>query len=122
MADMRVFGEAVQGVDGLVNRSNTGNQLGVQATMLASVMTEPVTAIGTFVAGVAIPYATAKGMASQWLKDWMRNAPQEGGKKAVAQWKKDGARLAAAQSATPFFQAVLDSSEGKVKGDGVLEE
>mgnify|MGYP003674888870 CR=1 FL=1 len=122
MADMRVFGEAVQGVDGLVNRSNTANQLGVQATMLASVATEPVTAIGTFVAGVAIPYLTAKGMASQWLKNWMRNAPQEGGKKAVAQWKKDGARLAAAQSATPFFQAVLDSSEGKVKGDGVLEE
>lgn len=122
MTDMRVFGEAVQGVDGLVNRSNTANQLGVQATMLASVATEPVTAIGTFVAGVAIPYLTAKGMASQWLKNWMRNAPQEGGKKAVAQWRKDGARLAAAQGATPFFQAVLDSSDGKVKGDGVLEE
>jgi len=126
MADMRVFGEAVQGVDGLVNRSNTGNILPlVQAGGVGvgvGVMAEPVTAIITFVGGVAVPYATAKGMASQWLKDWMRNAPQEGGKKAVAQWKKDGARLAAAQSATPFFQAVLDMSDGENIGSGVLEE
>jgi hypothetical protein len=124
MADMRVFGEAVQGVDGLVNRSNTGNILPlVQAGGAgAGLMAEPVTAITTFVGGVAVPYLTAKGMASQWLKDWMRNAPQEGGKKAVAQWKKDGARLAAAQSATPFFQAVLDMSDGENIGSGVLEE
>jgi hypothetical protein len=125
MADMRVFGEAVQGVEGLVNRSNTGNILpiaqGVGAG--AGLMAEPMTALATFIGGVAIPYATAKGMASQWLKDWMRNAPKEGGKIAMAQWKKDGARLAAAQGATPFFQAVLDMSDGENgKAKGALEE
>ena len=124
MADMRVFGEAVQGVEGLVNRSNTGNILPiVQAGGAgAGLMAEPMTALATFIGGVAIPYATAKGMASQWLKDWMRNAPKEGGKKAMAQWKKDGARLAAAQGATPFFQAVLDMSDGKTENKGALEE
>ena len=124
MADMRVFGEAVQGVEGLVNRSNTGNIIPiVQAGGAgAGLMAEPMTALATFIGGVAIPYATAKGMASQWLKDWMRNAPQEGGKKAIAQWKKDGARLAAAQSATPFFQAVLDMSDSKTENKGALEE
>ena len=125
MADMRVFGEAVQGVEGLVNRSNTGNILPiVQAGGAgAGLMAEPMTALATFIGGVAIPYATAKGMASQWLKDWMRNAPKEGGKKAMAQWKKDGARLAAAQGATPFFQAVLDMSDGENgKAEGVLAE
>ena len=124
MADMRVFGEAVQGVDGLVNRSNTANMLSVVQGFGAGaqMINDPTNAVLTFVGGVAIPYATAKGMASQWLKDWMRNAPQEGGKKAVAQWRKDGARLAAAQGATPFFQAVLDMSDGKKTGDGVLEE
>jgi hypothetical protein len=125
MADMRVFGEAVQGVEGLVNRSNTGNILPiVQAGGAgAGLMAEPMTALLTFIGGVAVPYATAKGMASQWLKDWMRNAPKEGGKIAMAQWKKDGARLAAAQGATPFFQAVLDMSDGENgKAEGVLAE
>ena len=61
-------------------------------------------------------------MASQWLKGWMRNAPKEGGKKAIALWKKDGARLAAAQGATPFFQAVLDMSNSDDTDNGALEE
>jgi hypothetical protein len=125
MADMRVFGEAVQGVEGLVNRSNSG--LAVQAgglgVSLGNIFSgDPIAGMAAFVGSLAVPYATAKGMSSQWLKDWMRNAPKEGGKKAMAQWKKDGARLAAAQGATPFFQAVLDMSDGKTENKGALEE
>ena len=126
MADMRVFGEAVQGVEGLVNRSNSG--LAVQAgglgVSLGNIFSgDPIAGMAAFVGSLAVPYATAKGMSSQWLKDWMRNAPKEGGKKAMAQWKKDGARLAAAQGATPFFQAVLDMSDGENgKAKGALEE
>ena len=126
MADMRVFGEAVQGVEGLVNRSNSG--LAVQAGGLGVAVGnifsgDPIAGMAAFVGSLAVPYATAKGMSSQWLKDWMRNAPKEGGKKAMAQWKKDGARLAAAQGATPFFQAVLDMSDGENgKAEGVLAE
>ena len=126
MADMRVFGEAVQGVEGLVNRSNSG--LAVQAgglgVSLGNIFSgDPIAGMAAFVGSLAVPYATAKGMSSQWLKDWMRNAPKEGGKKAMAQWKKDGARLAAAQGATPFFQAVLDMSDGENgKAKGALAE
>jgi hypothetical protein len=125
MADMRVFGEAVQGVEGLVNRSNSG--LAVQAgglgVSLGNIFSgDPIAGMAAFIGSLAVPYATAKGMSSQWLKDWMRNAPKEGGKKAMAQWKKDGARLAAAQGATPFFQAVLDMSDGKTENKGALEE
>ena len=126
MADMRVFGEAVQGVEGLVNRSNSG--LAVQAgglgVSLGNIFSgDPIAGMAAFVGSLAVPYATAKGMSSQWLKDWMRNAPKEGGKIAMAQWKKDGARLAAAQGATPFFQAVLDMSDGENgKAEGVLAE
>jgi len=124
MADMRVFGEAVQGVDGLVNRSNTANILPLSQAMGAgaAVMSEPITGLATIVGGIAIPYATSRGMASQWLKDWMRNAPQEGGKKAIQEWKKNGARLAAAQGATPFFQAILDMSDNENPSRGALEE
>ena len=124
MADMRVFGEAVQGVEGLVNRSNTANILPLSQAMGAgaAVMSEPITGLATIVGGIAIPYATSRGMASQWLKDWMRNAPQEGGKKAIQEWKKNGARLAAAQGATPFFQAILDMSDNENPSRGALEE
>ena len=124
MQDMRVFAEGVKGVDGLVNNSNTSNILPVSQLLGAGagLMAEPITALTTIVGGVALPYLTSKGMASQWLKDWMRNAPKEGGKKALAQWKKDGARLAAAQSATPFFQAILDMSNSNNTDSGALEE
>ena len=125
MADMRVFGEAVQGVEGLVNRSNSGLtvQAGGLGVSLGNIFSgDPIAGMAAFVGSLAVPYATAKGMSSQWLKDWMRNAPKEGGKKAMAQWKKDGARLAAAQGATPFFQAILDMSDGENIGTGVLEE
>tara|TARA_R110002049_G_scaffold13352_1_gene58129 strand:+ start:1082 stop:3067 length:1986 start_codon:yes stop_codon:yes gene_type:complete len=123
MADMRVFGEAVQGVDGLVNRSNTGAavQFGGLGLAAGSLSADPIAGLATMVGSLALPYLTSKGMASQWLKDWMRNAPKEGGKKAIAQWKKDGARLAAAQSATPFFQAILDMSNNNTDS-GALEE
>ena len=124
MQDMRVFAEGVKGVDGLVNNSNTSNILPVSQLLGAGagLMAEPITALTTIAGGVALPYLTSKGMASQWLKDWMRNAPKEGGKKALAQWKKDGARLAAAQSATPFFQAILDMSNSNNTDSGALEE
>jgi hypothetical protein len=124
MQDMRVFAESLKGVQGLVNNSNSASAvqfggLGYAAGQLAA---DPISGLATIVGSLAIPWATSKGMASQWLKDWMRNAPKEGGKKAIAQWKKDGARLAAAQSATPFFQAVLDMSNSNNTDSGALEE
>ena len=122
MQDMRVFAEGIKGVEGLVNRSNTGNMLGAQASLVAGFTADPITAISTAIGTVAVPYAVSRGMSSQWLKNWMRNAPKEGGKKALAQWKKDGARLAAAQSATPFFQAILDMSNSNNTDSGALEE
>ncbi len=124
MQDMRVFAEGVKGVEGLVNNSNTTGIMQVSQLLGAGagLMADPITALTTIASGVALPYLTSKGMASQWLKDWMRNAPKEGGKKAIAQWKKDGARLAAAQGATPFFQAVLDMSNSDDTENGALEE
>lgn len=124
MQDMRVFAEAVQGVDGLVNRSNTGAavQFGGLGLAAGTLSADPIAGVATMVTSLAIPYLTSKGMASQWLKDWMRNAPKEGGKKAIAQWKKNGARLAAAQGATPFFQAILDMSDNENPSQGALEE
>ena len=122
MQDMRLFAEGLKGVEGLVNRSNTGNMLGAQASLVAGFTADPITAISTAIGTVAVPYAVSRGMSSQWLKNWMRNAPKEGGKKALAQWKKDGARLAAAQSATPFFQAILDMSNSNNTDSGALEE
>jgi hypothetical protein len=124
MQDMRVFAEGIKGVEGLVNNSNTTGIMQVSQLLGAGagLLAEPITALTTIVGGVALPYLTSKGMASQWLKDWMRNAPKEGGKKAIAQWKKDGARLAAAQSATPFFQAILDMSNSNNTDSGALEE
>ena len=125
MADMRVFGEAVQGVEGLVNRSNSGLtvQAGGLGVSLGNIFSgDPIAGMAAFVGSLAVPYFTAKGMSSQWLKDWMRNAPKEGGKKAMAQWKKDGARLAAAQGVAPFFQAMLDLSDENTSSRGALEE
>ena len=123
MQDMRVFAEGLKGVEGLVNNSNSGAavQFGGLGLAAGSLTVDPIAGLATMVGSLALPYLTSKGMASQWLKNWMRNAPKEGGKKAIAQWKKDGARLAAAQSATPFFQAILDMSNNNTDS-GALEE
>ena len=124
MQDMRVFAEGIKGVEGLVNNSNSGAavQFGGLGLAAGSLSVDPIAGLATMVGSLALPYLTSKGMASQWLKDWMRNAPKESGKKAIAQWKKDGARLAAAQGATPFFQAVLDMSNSDDTDNGALEE
>ena len=123
MEDMRVFGEAVQGVEGLVNRSNTGNMLGAQASMVAGFTTDPLTAILTVVGSVAIPFAVSRGISSQWLKDWMRKAPKEASETAMAEWKASGMRIATTQGVAPFFQAMLDlSDENTSSSRGALEE
>ena len=124
MQDMRVFAEGIKGVEGLVNNSNSASAFQYSGLGLAagSIAADPISGLATIVASLAVPWAASKGMASQWLKDWMRNAPKEGGKKAIALWKKDGARLAAAQGATPFFQAVLDMSNNDETDNGALEE
>lgn len=124
MQDMRVFAEGIKGVEGLVNNSNSASAFQFSGLGLAAgqFTADPISGLATIVGSLAIPWATSKGMASQWLKDWMRNAPKEGGKKAIAQWKKDGARLAAAQGATPFFQAVLGMSNSDDTDNGALEE
>jgi len=122
MEDMRVFGEAVQGVEGLVNRSNTGNMLGAQASMVAGFTTDPLTAILTVVGSVAIPFAVSRGISSQWLKDWMRKAPKEASETAMAEWKASGMRIATTQGVAPFFQAMLDLSDENTSSRGALEE
>jgi hypothetical protein len=122
MEDMRVFGEAVQGVEGLVNRSNTGNMLGAQASMVAGFTTDPLTAIATVLGSVAIPFAVSRGISSQWLKDWMRKAPKEASETAMAEWKASGMRIATTQGVAPFFQAMLDLSDENTSSRGALEE
>tara|TARA_R110000823_G_scaffold315577_1_gene448221 strand:+ start:855 stop:2867 length:2013 start_codon:yes stop_codon:yes gene_type:complete len=126
--DMRVFSESVKDVEKLVNNSNSGTHLstiqGVQAisTLAATAFTTGGTTL-TALLPVASAYATSKGLASDRLKKWMLNAPTDASKKAMAEWKKTGFRIAAAQGVTPFVQAIFDMSDGENgKAKGALAE
>ena len=128
MKDMRVFSESVKDVEKLVNNSNSASTVstiqGVQA--IASLAAGAFTSGGATLSAVlpvASAYATSKGLASDGLKRWMLNAPTEGSKIAMAEWKKTGFRIAAAQGVTPFVQAIFDMSDGENgKAKGALEE
>jgi len=126
LQDMRVFGEAVQGVEGLVNRSNTSNILPLSQAGSAgmALMSEPFTGAATVVTTIGVPYLTSKGMASKWLKDWMLGIPKEGGEQAMKEWKASGLRIATAQGVAPFFEALLEFDDEVNSGSkrGALEE
>jgi hypothetical protein len=109
---MRVFSEATRGVDSFVNNSNTASSLHVQQVLsggsLAGAFIDPVVGLTSAVTTVALPWLASKSIQANWLKNWMLNAPKEGGKKAVSQWIKDGTRIAAAENMTNVFDAVLE--------------
>ena len=110
--DMRVFSEATRGVDSFVNNSNTASSLHVQQVLsggsLAGAFIDPVVGLTSAVTTVALPYLASKSIQANWLKNWMLNAPREGGERAIAQWVKDGTRIAAAENMTNVFDAVLE--------------
>lgn len=112
--DMRVFSEATRGVDSFVNNSNTASSLHVQQVLsggsLAGAFIDPVVGLTSAVTTVALPWLASKGIQANWLKNWMLNAPKEAGEKAIAQWVKDGTRIAAAENMTNVFDAVLEMS------------
>ena len=110
--DMRVFSEATRGVDSFVNNSNTASSLHVQQVLsggsLAGAFIDPVVGLTSAVTTVALPWLASKSIQANWLKNWMLNAPREGGERAIAQWVKDGTRIAAAENMTNVFDAVLE--------------
>lgn len=114
LSDMRVFSEATRGVDNLINNSGTGLANQVQTIFGAGGLAggfaagEPISGITAAVSTVALPYLASLGLQAQWLKNWMLNAPKEGGKKAVSQWIKDGTRIAVAENMVNVFDAVLE--------------
>jgi hypothetical protein len=110
--DMRVFSEATRGVDSFINNSGTGLMNQAQTILsaggVAGSFVDPVTGLTTVVSTVALPWLASKSIQANWLKNWMLNAPREGGERAIAQWVKDGTRIAAAENMTNVFDAVLE--------------
>lgn len=110
--DMRVFSEATRGVDSFINNSGTGlanqAQTILSAGGVAGSFVNPVAGLTTAVSTVALPWLASKSIQANWLKNWMLNAPREGGERAIAQWVKDGTRIAAAENMTNVFDAVLE--------------
>jgi len=110
--DMRVFSEATRGVDSFINNSGTGlfnqAQTILSAGGVAGSFVDPVAGLTTAVSTVALPWLASKSIQANWLKNWMLNAPREGGERAIAQWVKDGTRIAAAENMTNVFDAVLE--------------
>jgi len=110
--DMRVFSEATRGVDSFINNSGTGLMNQAQTILgaggVAGSFVDPVAGLTTAVSTVALPWLASKSIQANWLKNWMLNAPREGGERAIAQWVKDGTRIAAAENMTNVFDAVLE--------------
>lgn len=111
LQDLRVFSEATRGVDSFVNNSNTASATYAQQMIggggLVTAVFEPVSGLATLVGTVGIPYLTSKGLQSQWLKDWMMKAPREATEEAITTWKDAGMRIAIANQAGNFFEALM---------------
>ena len=72
---------------------------------------------GPALAGLVVTYLAGKGFSSKALRDWAMRAPTD--PSGLAQWKKSGLNIAAANGLEKVFNAVFSNDSD---GQGVLAE